>query len=624
MKLWKYRCILFFIPRLVECFLHDFGPRRSFYLNQQKSPPDSGFENVMRPTASHLEKLETAAKSLNSEHDVLYNSFLQRSASSLKEELKMLGLPNKGRKPDLAQRLVDNQLKSSRATSMSESEESAALEEEMKKSWRSEENVTPLKAFAGLDLSLIAGKALASATFSSPSPIQEIAIPRLAKGESAILHAETGSGKTLAYLLPITEQLWREDHNDDYDDERGFGVILTPTRELATQVAGIAQALSPPGTVRLIFRPTNLMGDPLKEHGEEPLGGLLDRRSTRATTPRLYVGSAKAIMTSLYGDGKMPASPTTKPEAVYFLQNVRWLVLDEVDRILHVKKSRGEGERNSQHEKPAAIITSAVARRTLGKAQIVAVSATVGRPLRRELSRVMGLSPEECPPVIRETRMGDTEDDKSTDSSSRAVTIPGLVKNYVIAVDSDSTGKILTVAFETIKRLNKKPRKMLLVLTKGCGMSTKNTIGALNHFQCHPKPISLLDSLQADGSDSMISSYRKVSGAMGIGESNDNHNVQINTESDDDLSTREGSLLVTGEDSVRGLHLDSLDTVIVVGHPYSADEYTHIAGRTGRAGKGGNVITIVSLNGAKHFQSWERMLNVKFEFLDVEDVVSLN
>lgn len=574
---------------------------------------------ALERTASHLEKLKHKSKDPPSEEDQLYQSYIQRPANSLKEELKQLGLPRTGRKPDLAKRLVEHELKQKHATPGEE--ESRMLQQQMEEAWKNDENVLPLEKFAGLKLSLAAGKSLASARFDAPSPIQEAAIPSLAGGESAILHAETGSGKTLAYLLPVTEQLWREVD----DDDQGFCVILTPTRELAAQVAGIAQVLAPPGSVRLIFRPTNLLGDPLKEHGEEVNGGLLDRKTSRSS-PRLYVGSAKAIMTSLYGDEKMPASPTTKPEAMFFLRNVRWLILDEVDRLLHVKKSRGDGPRFKQHEKPAAVVTSAVARMSLGRAQVIAVSATVGRPLRRELSRVLGLSTDECPRVIRGSKTNQPSnggaDDGEDDSDEpvhlgRAVSIPDLVESYVTTIDSESSGKLMTAAFEVVNRLNKKPRKMLMVLTRGCGMSTKNTIGALKHFQCKPEPVSLLDALEADGSDHMIAMHRQVSGAVGIGETNYFKATQQDTESGGEY------LLVTGEDTVRGLHLDGLDVVIVVGQPHGPDEYTHIAGRTGRAGKPGKVINVVSADGAAHFKSWERMLNVQFESLKMEDIGSL-
>jgi hypothetical protein len=131
---------------------------------------------------------------------------------------------------------------------------------------------------------------------------------------------------------------------------------MLPTRELAAQVAGIATALAPPGTVRVVSYATNLMSDGLKDRGEMEYGGRLDRGDGRTKT-RLFIGSAKSIMHSLYGDGKMPASPTTKPEDMQLLQNVRWVVLDEVDRLLNVRRSRGAASSTPRHEKPAAVVT---------------------------------------------------------------------------------------------------------------------------------------------------------------------------------------------------------------------------------------------------------------------------
>ena len=101
----------------------------------------------------------------------------------------------------------------------------------------------------------------------------------------------------------------------------------------------------------------------------------------------------------------------------------------------------------------------------------------------------------------------------------------------------------------------------------------------------------------------MIQTHRTVSGADGIGS-------QIPMKRDN------GYLYVTVEDSVRGLHLDGLDTVIVIGRPFGPDEYTHIAGRTGRAGKVGNVINVLSKDESWKLNGWEAMLNVPFMNLD--------
>ena len=107
----------------------------------------------------------------------------------------------------------------------------------------------------------------------------------------------------------------------------------------------------------------------------------------------------------------------------------------------------------------------------------------------------------------------------------------------------------------------------------------------------------------ADGTDRLVEAHRRVSGVEGVGGSTSARNGK-----DDD----EGYVLVTHEDNVRGLHLDGLDAVIVIGRPGSPDEYTHIAGRTGRAGKRGSVLNIVSFEQAAALSSWTKMLGIDF------------
>ena len=68
-----------------------------------------------------------------------------------------------------------------------------------------------------------------------------------------------------------------------------------------------------------------------------------------------------------------------------------------------------------------------------------------------------------------------------------------------------------------------------------------------------------------------------------------------------------GSLHLSGEDSVRGLHLDELDVVLVASRSVGPDEYTHAAGRTGTAGKSGGVVNVVSDVDVSKVTAWEKM-----------------
>ena len=166
---------------------------------------------------------------------------------------------------------------------------------------------------------------------------------------------------------------------------------------------------------------------------------------------------------------------------------------------------------------------------------------------------------------------------------------------------------ILSAYSGSLCQYKQKACRILLVLTKGSGISTQNTLGALKHFRCQPEPRSLLDVLEADGTDKLIEVHREVSGATGVGEAKD---------ADED----EGYVLVTGEDSVRGLHLDGLDVVVVVGRAPGPDEYTHIAGRTGRAGRSGSVINVVSEKDAAAVKAWEKMLDTEFREITIEEI----
>ncbi|GIP58718.1 DEAD/DEAH box helicase [Paenibacillus woosongensis] len=72
---------------------------------------------------------------------------------------------------------------------------------------------------------------------STPTPVQEEAIPVLLAGEDAIVQAQTGTGKTLAFLLPIMDKL-KADRPDPQ------ALIITPTRELAIQITAEARKLA--------------------------------------------------------------------------------------------------------------------------------------------------------------------------------------------------------------------------------------------------------------------------------------------------------------------------------------------------------------------------------------------
>ncbi|HEY6006725.1 MAG TPA: DEAD/DEAH box helicase, partial [Geobacteraceae bacterium] len=87
--------------------------------------------------------------------------------------------------------------------------------------------------FEELELHPAILKALSVCGYSEPTPIQAQAIPMVAAGHDLIATAQTGTGKTAAFVLPALQRL------NTPSTAQGRGprmLILTPTRELATQI----------------------------------------------------------------------------------------------------------------------------------------------------------------------------------------------------------------------------------------------------------------------------------------------------------------------------------------------------------------------------------------------------
>ncbi len=84
--------------------------------------------------------------------------------------------------------------------------------------------------FGGIPLSRKILAAITEMGFEEPSPIQTQTIPLVAAGRDVLGQAQTGTGKTAAFGIPIMEKL-------NPDSRQIQALVLTPTRELANQVA---------------------------------------------------------------------------------------------------------------------------------------------------------------------------------------------------------------------------------------------------------------------------------------------------------------------------------------------------------------------------------------------------
>ncbi|WP_323880450.1 DEAD/DEAH box helicase [Aeromonas caviae] len=143
---------------------------------------------------------------------------------------------------------------------------------------------------------------LLPAALEKPTPIQQLAIPAALSGRDLLALARTGSGKTLAFGLPLLQRL-------DAASDRVQGLVLVPTRELASQVSAALQEIADGLGVRLL----TLCGGVAQEWQEREL----------ALGPQLLVATPGRLRDLL-------------AQQTLGLGALRMLVLDEADRLLEM------------------------------------------------------------------------------------------------------------------------------------------------------------------------------------------------------------------------------------------------------------------------------------------------
>ena len=88
-----------------------------------------------------------------------------------------------------------------------------------------------MKSFSDFSLSAPLKSNLAKHGFTTPTPVQELAIEPALAGRDLVATAQTGTGKTLAFVLPMIHSIAKQPSHGGIR-----AVILSPTRELAIQI----------------------------------------------------------------------------------------------------------------------------------------------------------------------------------------------------------------------------------------------------------------------------------------------------------------------------------------------------------------------------------------------------
>src|SRR5437016_5618885 len=200
----------------------------------------------------------------------------------------------------------------------------------------------PSSAFSALKLPVL--KRLEKEGFLEASPIQELSIPAILKGENVLLIAPTGTGKTLADILPVLDKFLEARSSEKI---HGISILyVTPLRALNRDLLRRLEEMGRDLDVKIEVR-----------HGDTPTSA----RSRQAKSPPDMLITTPETLQSILVGKRMKEH----------LRAVRWVVVDEVHEL-------ATDERGVQ----LSIALERLLELTGREFQRIGLSATIGEPER--------------------------------------------------------------------------------------------------------------------------------------------------------------------------------------------------------------------------------------------------
>ena len=449
-------------------------------------------------------------------------------------------------------------------------------------------------------------------SLTAPTAIQKAAITQLLREDSdAFIQAETGSGKTLAYLLPILQRILTlsnfsleksptsGDKARKLDRSSGlFALILAPTRELTHQISSVLTRLLRPlpwlvaGTVT---------GGSTKTHEKSRI--------------------RKGINILIATPGRL-ADHLEHTEALD-MSSVRWLVLDEGDRLMElgfeeeIKDIVKKLEEAQGKKGPARVnIVGLPERRTT-----VLCSATMKMGVHKlgeiSLKDAVHIKADAVTPQFT-ARPQDVVEERQQ-QKEKAFLAPAQLKQSYIVVPPKQ--RLVTLASLLKRTFARKGSVMKAIVFLSCADSVDFHFEIFTRQEAQP---SLETSSSRQNTHSNDMSRKAAIPDPSI--SRESPNKASSTKQKPDLPTiapaptlasssnpdlklyrlhgsleqkirtatlqsltrsTDPSILLCTDVASRGLDLPNIDLVIEYDPPFSSDDHLHRVGRTARAGKEG-------------------------------------
>ncbi|KAI1938608.1 ATP-dependent RNA helicase dbp7 [Ophidiomyces ophidiicola] len=434
--------------------------------------------------------------------------------------------------------------------------------------------VDGIDTFTSLGLSTgLATHLLTKLNLKTPTAIQKSSIPQLLKEKGdAFLQAQTGSGKTLAYLLPVVEHLIRiSSHNKKGDsdivhrDSGLFAIVLAPTRELCKQISIVLDNLL--RCAHWIVAGTVIGGEKKKSEKARLRKGL---NILVATPGRLadHLENTKVLDVS----------------------NVRWLVLDEGDRLMDLgfeDEILGIIKKLDERLKPAAI------RNLPAKRTTILCSAT----LKMNVQRLGEISLTDALHIKADPTDEDDEISAANGSRKPEFSAPAQLKQSYAVVAAKL--RLVTLMASLKRTFSRKGSVMKAIVFVSCADSVDF------HFEAFTRPPQSKDLVsenepkkESDTKNTNLcntiataTAFSNSSNPVILHKLHGSLPQHVRTTTLTAFSRqKDASVLICTDVAARGLDLPNVDLVIEYDPAFCSDDHLHRIGRTARLGRDGRAL----------------------------------
>lgn len=420
----------------------------------------------------------------------------------------------------------------------------------------------------------LAAHLLTKMELKTPTAIQKASISQLLKEESdAFIQAETGSGKTLAYLLPLVQRIMAlskgaaktgSDENGVHRDSGLFAIVLAPTRELCKQISVVLENLL--RCAHWIVAGTVIGGEKKKSEKARLRKGL-----------NILVATPGRLADHLENTQALDVS------------NVRWLVLDEGDRLMDLgfEKDLQEIVKALDARQRPSRIPGVPSKRTT-----VLCSAT----LKMNVQKLGEISLKDAVHIQADPEDEDeqTRNKKDDDSAFR---VPAQLKQSYVVVPAKL--RLVTLTAFLKRTFMRKGSVMKAIVFTSCADSVDF------HFEIfkreEPKGE---DGQSSDDEESTEKKPHSQHGTIASAPAFSNSSNQVRlyklhgslpqharTSTLSSFSRNQNpSVLICTDVASRGLDLPNVDLVIEYDPAFSSDDHLHRIGRTARLGRDGRAL----------------------------------